>query len=314
VDQQLGRLLKALESSIDRETFVVVAADHGEGLGEHGEWAHGYLVQQATLRIPLIMHAPKGLGRGVHVSRRVSQVDLMPTILSALGIGVPAHLDGVDLARPPDPNRALLAEAVEGRVRYGWARLAAIYQGPLKYVDGPEPELYDLGQEPLERINLLPSRRSEAEALRRRLEAQQGPGSDLLPPSSTDLGTADIARLEALGYLGNADHGAQTGGRGPNPKAMLPVMIRLQQLLSDHQRHSALPRWRRIWAETTGKSLLTSPADLIVEFEKLADEHPDFASVYDYLGRYYRLEGRLEDAARAARRLAELSGSDPSDR
>ena len=159
-------MLTAIDSSPGPGTLVVVTADHGEGLDEHGELTHGHLVQEATLRIPLVIRAANGLSGGFHVRTRVSQVDLVPTLLSLLGVAVPDDLDGVDLTSTSgtsetqetlDPTRLVLAETIEGRVHYGWARLPALYRGPYKYVDGPNPELYDLGEDPLERSDLAPT-------------------------------------------------------------------------------------------------------------------------------------------------------------
>lgn len=302
VDQQLGRLLEAVATANARETFVVVAADHGEALGEHGEWAHGYLLQEATLRIPLILYAPRGLAGGAHVATRVSQVDLMPTILSALGIAVPEGLDGVDLLAPSRPGRALLAEAMEGHEHYGWAPLAAIYQGALKYVEGPQPELYDLARDPLERRDLFAARRGQAARLRQQLERERRPQAEQLAAVRADLTTDELERLERLGYLVAGSPAGSAAGRGPDPRQMLPGMIRIQELLSDFQRDRELPAWRRLVARFGGRSPLASADDLIRELEHLVAERPDFAPAHAYLAKLYAAQSRFDEAARAAQR------------
>ena len=59
VDRELGRLLKKLDETQQLgRTIVLVTADHGESLGEHGEGTHGVFVYDATLRVPLIMAGP----------------------------------------------------------------------------------------------------------------------------------------------------------------------------------------------------------------------------------------------------------------
>src|SRR5436189_295950 len=95
-DAQLGRLLESLRArgEIDR-TLIVVAGDHGEGLGDHGERTHGMLLYDSTLRVPLIVVAP-----GRRAARRddaVSLTDLAPTILRAAGVTVPDAMKGRDL-------------------------------------------------------------------------------------------------------------------------------------------------------------------------------------------------------------------------
>jgi arylsulfatase A-like enzyme len=299
LDHEVGRLLEALERIPERETFVVVAADHGEGMGVHGEWSHGLLVQEATLRIPLILYARSGLPAGLHVEARVSQVDLLPTILSLLGLEVPADLDGVDLTSPQEPDRPVLAETVEGRVFYGWARLAALYRGPLKYVGGPDPELYDLGSEPLEDNDRIASRAEDAAAMRRELEALQADAANERSRSGDTLQAADADRLAALGYVVAQAHPIDDEDQGPDPKTMLPLMTHLQTMVSDFGNYRSMPAWKRFLASITRSAPARSASEVIRELEKLAAEHPDFAAVYQYLTVFYRKEQRYEDAARA---------------
>jgi len=95
-DAQLARVIDWLTSRrlIDR-TLIIVAGDHGEGLGDHGERTHGMLLYDSTLRVPLVVKAP-----GVAPTRRdeaVSLVDIAPTILRAVGLAQPAEMKGRDL-------------------------------------------------------------------------------------------------------------------------------------------------------------------------------------------------------------------------
>ncbi|HEX5379833.1 MAG TPA: sulfatase-like hydrolase/transferase [Phenylobacterium sp.] len=98
VDHQLGRVWAALEASGQwEETFIVVTADHGEQLGDHG------LIQKAgffeqSYHIPAIVRDPRRPnGHGVVVERFTENVDLLPTLCEAMGIAVPAQCDGVPL-------------------------------------------------------------------------------------------------------------------------------------------------------------------------------------------------------------------------
>jgi hypothetical protein len=233
------------------------------------------------------------------VAARVSQVDLMPTILSLLGIGLPPDLDGVDLTGPPDPDRPVRTETVEGRASFGWARLAALYRGPLKYVESPHPELYDLRSDPLERNDLLDSRAGDAAAMRRQLRALEGAAADALAAPADLLETGDVERLAALGYVVMGGRAVDAEEQGPDPKEMLPLLVRLQSLLSDFQSYQRWPAWKRFLVSVTGSSPASSRPELVREFEKVAAEHPDFAPVYQFLAAFYRLEQRPEDAARA---------------
>jgi choline-sulfatase len=304
VDQQLGRLLDAIEAATAGRALVVLTADHGEALGEQGEQTHGFLVQEATLRIPLIMSAPGGLRQGFRFDERVSQVDLMPTLLALLGIPAPADLDGIDLVARPETARPVLAESHSGHANYGWARLAAIYRGSHKYVDGPIPELYDLERDPLAHENLAGEQRALAEGLRRQLLALRGPDAERLPPPAFELSPGDVERLQALGYAAGGLPEARDGLQGPDPQAMLPTMNRLLSLMGALEAGEGRSRALRWLASLRGSPSPRTVAELIQELEALAVEQPDFAPVHHYLAKFYGQEGR-HDAARDAKKRFE---------
>src|SRR5207245_7920249 len=107
-DAELARLFTALRTAgvLDR-TLVVVAGDHGEGLGDHGERTHGMLVYDSTLRVPLIFSVP---GRVPETfDEAVSLSEVAPTILRAAGVTPPAEMKGRDLLKvrlKPDTTNA----------------------------------------------------------------------------------------------------------------------------------------------------------------------------------------------------------------
>jgi arylsulfatase A-like enzyme/Tfp pilus assembly protein PilF len=205
VDAQVGRLLDFLASSgRDRDTVVVVAADHGEALGEHGERAHGLLLYESTLRVPLLLREPGALPAGRVVNEPVGLVDLAPTVLDLLALPVPAGLDGRNLApalragREPEPA-ALYAET-EYPASFGWAPLHALRQGEWKLVRGVASELYDLAADPAEACDLAQRETARRSALERPLVALQRDA----PPVGAPSGSPDAesrARLASLGYL-----------------------------------------------------------------------------------------------------------------
>jgi arylsulfatase A-like enzyme len=143
VDSQIGRLLDTLnELKVSDHTLVVLIADHGQGFMQHLELTHGLFVYDATLHVPFIMKYGKRWG-GLHIRRPVSSVDIMPTILSLLGIKGLERCDGEDLTRPPAASpRLLFAETLEGLDEYAVAPLQTVREGPMKYIHAPTPELY----------------------------------------------------------------------------------------------------------------------------------------------------------------------------
>ncbi len=304
VDQQLGRLLvEASRAGAARGTVTLVTADHAEALGEHGEWSHGLLLQEATLRIPLILAADRGLEAGIVLERRVSQVDLMPTLLAGLGIAPPEGLAGVDLAQPPDPDRPVRAETLEGRVQFGLARLAALYRDGWKYVEGPRPELYELASDPLEQRDLSGSLKAEADRLSRQLRSLEGPEASRLPSPTIALDASDRARLEALGYVQAGFEPGSEEAR-PAPKQVLPVMVEIQDILQAGERDPSRSWWSRLMLRLTGQRLLTTRGDVILALEDVAARAPELGAPWLYLAQLYEAEGR-DDEARAARQRAE---------
>ena len=115
-DQHVGRLLDGYGAGAELDdAFVVLTADHGESMMEHGLWyTHGYHVWNEILRVPLLIRGP-----GVEAGRRTglaSGLDVAPTLLAAAGVAGPEPLDelgrGFDLRRNEErPDRVLVAEA-----------------------------------------------------------------------------------------------------------------------------------------------------------------------------------------------------------
>ncbi len=77
---------------------MIVTADHGEGLGDHGEAFHGYFVYDSTIHVPLLVRLPGGAGAGRVVETAVGHVDLLPTVLDLVGVAPPAEVHGKSLA------------------------------------------------------------------------------------------------------------------------------------------------------------------------------------------------------------------------
>src|SRR5262249_11765919 len=144
-DSQVARLLDALrQRTILDRTLVVVAGDHGEGLGDHGESTHGMLLYDSTLRVPLVI-----AGAGQPKERRaeaVSLADLAPTVLGAAGVAIPSEMNGRNLLVRLQPEHVadLYAETEYPRVA-GWSPLQALTDGRWKAIRSTgEAQIYGL--------------------------------------------------------------------------------------------------------------------------------------------------------------------------
>ena len=151
VDHALGPLLEAARSG-PRPTTVIVTADHGEGLGEHGEPTHGTFAYEATLRVPLIVAqigpaaAPARTGQVSDAP--VRHIDIVPTIADLLQFEAPGGLPGRSLLADADDPRSTYFEAMTPMLKRGWAPLSGVITGREKYIDLPIEELYDLAGDP----------------------------------------------------------------------------------------------------------------------------------------------------------------------
>ena len=290
VDHELGRLLDVVEElGLTGRTLVVVVGDHGESVGWRWEAAHGHLVYDTTVQVPLLMRCGDRLGGGVHLTRRVTQVDLMPTILSLLGVTGPEGMDGVDLTAATDVERAVFVENVQALMEYGWAPQAAVYDGKYKYIYGPNPELYDLSADPLETEDLHASQPQVAAALRAKLADLFGSDLDTaLSPTPTYTPTeVELAKLQGLGYVITSSGELPPAGRRPDPKEMLPILDKVERVVFGYLPHGEV--------EVACK-----------ELEELAQAHPDFLAVFRYLGFLYRNNGQLAQAEEAFRQALRI--------
>ena len=151
---------------------IVVTADHGESLGEHGETTHGLFAYESTLAVPLIVSGA-AVGRGV-VDAPVAHADILPTILDLLAVAPPPDLDGRSAVGLPAADRPVYFEALEANLTRGWAPLTGVVSGDWKYIDLPLPELYNLRADPGEAHNLVEREPARRDTLRRALAQARG--------------------------------------------------------------------------------------------------------------------------------------------
>jgi len=123
-DEQIGRLLAGLEELGEAErTIVVITADHGEELGEHGVVGHSWYMNDASLHVPLVIRAPGAIAPGTRIRASASLTDITPTLLELIG-GPPLAPSPVfqgaslvPLLRDPDDarlrDRAVFTEKLE---------------------------------------------------------------------------------------------------------------------------------------------------------------------------------------------------------
>lgn len=161
-DQMLGEVLDAFaRRSADRMPIVIVTADHGEALGEHGHPYHSTDLYDAQIHVPLVIAGPGIAPR--RIAETVSLTDIVPTVLELAGFAPPGDhsLDGssfADLAtgrRAGDPDGGVaFAAMIKDRSNPGG--LTAISRGRWKLIDDNDNlELYDIRSDPGEHANAI---------------------------------------------------------------------------------------------------------------------------------------------------------------
>ncbi len=214
-DHEVGRLLRAVEARPDAaSTRLVVAGDHGEAFGEHGETGHGYFLYENSIRVPLVLGPGFGGSSGGIRADAVRSVDLFPTVAGRLGVRTPPDLPGRRLDEPGAGSPALYAETFWPALSYGATDLRVIVQGEWKYVHAPTPELYDLAVDPGETDNLALVETDVVDELRGLLEehfaAEAAAGEGASNESEVDEATRE--RLLGLGYLGGGSAAEEAEG------------------------------------------------------------------------------------------------------
>jgi arylsulfatase A-like enzyme/Flp pilus assembly protein TadD len=334
-DAQVGRLVAYLkEMGSFANSLVVLAADHGEGLDEHGENKHGFFIYNSTLHVPLLLKVP---GATPRVSENeVSLVDVMPTVLQALRIAIPAPVQGRSLlseilGRPGSGPSNLYAETFLPLLHFSWSQLRGLQSRGLKYIDAPQPELYDTRTDPHETKNLFRARQAEAHMMRERLFTILRRYTPASGAAASEQGLTDPALLERLRSLGYVAISAGTfadaaGKELPDPKDHIQVYELFWEAMEDgtHGRYKeSLRRLReaeKLEPDSVPILLLTAinyfqmkdyqPA--IPLFSKILVLKPRFAAPYYYLGVIYAQSSNLEVAAENFKKALELEPTNSS--
>jgi len=203
MDEHFGRLIAGLRArGLWDDMLVVVTADHGELLGEHGLWGHGRMLSQEELRVPLLIKFPARDGRRGRRGERAQLTDVLPTVLARLGLPIPGDVQGGVL---PTVAHPVVAELQVPPKLGDRGSFRALFEGSWKYVDTTlgATMLYDVSVDPGEEHDRSRDEAGRAQAMRASLDAYLV-GLARPAPESPDsvVDPATVRALEALGYLG----------------------------------------------------------------------------------------------------------------
>ena len=303
VDSALGKFLSELRTrGIYDNAVIALMADHGEALGDHGEDTHGFFLYDATIHVPLVIKLPGGAAAGERIETRAGLVDVLPTILEAVGIDVPKEVQGESLlgimtrkgvpregaAAAPSPDRPAYSESDYGHEAYGWSPLRALRTGKYLYIKAPRQELYDQSADPKAEHDLSSASTAVAGTLRGQVDAfRQKTGSNREAPKQAFSPEAQ-QKLAALGYMSaNSSGPPNAKEQGADPKDK----IEIGNLL-----HKANMLWEA-----------GHIAEAIPVLRELIAKEPEMALLYAKLGRGLMVVKEYPQAVAALRKVVELN-------
>jgi choline-sulfatase len=323
-DAAIGRLFEQLQrSNLFSPAAIIVVADHGESLGEHGERTHGTFLYDATVRVPLFVKLPGATAAPV-ATVPVETADLAPTIASIAGADLGA-VDGQSLlplvaagdGAAGDPDRPAYAESYYQNVLLGWSPLRAARTARWKFIEAAHPELYDLEGDPGELHNRVNDRAGLAAGLQRAL-----PDASVAATGGRPAGGDAAERLRSLGYFSGSTI-ATPASRTVDPKDRIRVWSEIEDGIDRIARDpkGAQQAFARALRLDPGNGLaMKYLADISFGAGQLADardgyrraiaarfRHPD---AFVNLAAIAEREGRLDEARDALKQALQLTDAD----
>jgi choline-sulfatase len=207
LDGEVERLLETTRAlGLSNRTIVAVTADHGELLGAHGRRlvGHSTSLADATIRVPLLLYVPGGPAGAVR-PEQVSVVDLFPTVLDALGLEIPAGLDGSSLIDASGEPRFAYSETLYAdfpkRAAEG-EELVSIRRGRWKLLARPDRvSLFNLRSDPAELRDLAAEHPDVVAELQAVIEEVRNRGSAVQEDHAGSASEEHVENLRALGYV-----------------------------------------------------------------------------------------------------------------
>jgi tetratricopeptide (TPR) repeat protein len=312
MDVQLGRLVEAFERQARGPAAIIVAGDHGEGLGDHGESLHGNLLYQSTMHVPMVL-----IGPGVPVEtvdRPVSIRKIFHTILDLAGMRAEGSLR-------TSWQEVVLGEAMKPFLEYGWLPQTMVVDGPLKGILAGKLESYDVINDPREKRD-LGGGVSLSPVARKALEEYPVPSRAASRPPEN---LSDEARrnLASLGYVAAT---AQPVVRkdAPRPVDMVHLfeaMERASTLFVAERHAEAIPVLRKILGDdphnldaalrlATSYSLLGHSGEAEAAFRRASQIAPDSPDVRVYMALHFA-RGSEWSQAEAAPLLEKIVADEP---
>jgi arylsulfatase A-like enzyme/tetratricopeptide (TPR) repeat protein len=309
MDEQLGRVIAAFEQR--GSVAIVVVADHGEGLGEHGEQQHGNLLYQTTMHVPLLIAGP-GFAPGTS-DTPVSARRIFHTLLDWAG------LDATNSLRKSEAEEVVVGEAMKPFLDYGWQPQVMAVEGRQKTIMAGRLEVYDVVADPQETRNLAPQA-NVSRAVRATLRDYPLP-STRGAEAPANLDAESQRKLASLGYVSStARPVVRKDAPAPADMAPLfPILDKASGLFVREQYTAAIPLLEQIQAKdpynldaalrlASSHSALGHDQQALDAFHRAEAIAPDSPDVRTYLALHY---AKGNDWQRAVPLLERIVADEP---
>ncbi len=328
-DAQLARLLALLQATgRTGHTIVVVAGDHGESLGEHGEQTHGMLLFDATLRVPLVFAGP-GIDHAVR-GEPTSLVDVAPTVLQLLGHAVPDGMKGSVLTNGTAPRRADVYSETEYPRIAGWSAVSSVVDERWKLMQSSVTRLFDLEADPGEQADVSAGHQNIIRTLGGRVAAIRNT-ANASTAQRARLPAGAIERLRSLGYVASrADASSDSSNEGdraaPDPASVIGTWTAFEAAESAavaHDYAQALPVLKQLAADNPAAAVFE--ASYVQALQESGDargavetarravaRHPRDATLFHALAVAARDAHLADEALRAEAAALAIDPADPA--
>jgi choline-sulfatase len=298
MDHEMGRLLEAFQRAVQGPAAIIVAADHGEALGDHGEAQHGNLLYQGVMHVPLVVAGP-GVEPGIS-NAPVSIRRIFHTILDWAGLGDDSSLRG-------ETPEIVMGEAMQPFLQYGWQPQVMAVEGPQKVIHAGTIEVYDVIADPAESRDLGDDA-SPSRELRQALRDYPIPSLTAARPPE-NLSDEERRQLASLGYI-SSDTRPVVRSDAPRPRDMTHLFDDLDKasgLFVAEEYARAIPIFERILDEdpdnlgillqlAAAHSALGQQQPALAAFERARAVAPDSPDVRHYLALHYARSGEWDRA------------------
>jgi choline-sulfatase len=326
-DAQVGRLLRWLgDHGLNEKTLIVLMADHGESLGEHGEYTHGVFLYESTMHIPLIVAGP-GIPGGQAVDQQVRSIDIMPTFADFLGISPGSRVQGTSLmplliSRKQVPAHYCYMETLYPKTGMGWSELRGMRTDQWKLIVAPKPELYKMGEDRSEKQNVKDRYPADADHLQKKIWEVAGAPGSVEKVERQPVDDETLRQLQSLGYVSTGTRrDLRIDMSGPDPKDRVDVLGTLEKAaeLMQHERfQAAVPMLKSIQAKDPANPAIYQKLGVCLErigqYQKAVEvyqaairNHAESDRTYASIGNDFVRLGRPQDAANALEKAAEMN-------